>query len=152
MLLANWPSWDAGSDETLLQAQLVEIFLAYPPSVTASVTSPLTGMQRDATYAKRRPTTPQIVAALELAAAKLHEHNARMRTKRIAASDPPRDGRPSLEELQAKFPWLNLSRDRQTRPAAAAGRGDAFTPLGELMRQAGVTQEQLDDAEKASKR
>lgn len=128
------------------------IFSGYPPSVTASVTDPLTGMQRNPKYQGKRPDTPQIVAELNREMRIFNENAARAQTKRITREREARGERPPLSENALAY----LRRDRSATADAVTGiaprqRKPGFRPLSELMAEYGVTQEQIDEAERKAR-
>jgi hypothetical protein len=139
----------------------VEMFLEYPPSVTAAVTSPRSGMQCDAQFARFCPNTPQIRAALDRQMRILTLHNEKMQRERLIKEGrtlPPhlKPG-PTAEErakhvsqLRAKHP--NLFRGEMS----AEPRPGAFRSLAELAAEVGMTaaeaEEKLAAAERASRR
>lgn len=145
-LLSNWIQFPSENDRLFFR-QLETIFAGYPPSVTAAVTSPLTGMQRDPKYQGKRPDTPQIVAELNREMRIFNENAARQQVKRITREQEERGERPPLDPIRLAY-WFNKDPAAPVDPVppltAPRRRREGFRPLSELMTEYGVTQEQIN--------
>ena len=95
---------DQFNDPEGYMASLGAVFEQYPIDVVVWVTDPRTGVQRGC---KWPPTIAEIVAACEARVADL-ERERRYRNwgrNEPPAIEPPRENRPTYEELKAKYPW-----------------------------------------------
>lgn len=139
ILLSGYPRDDYTNSDLFIR-QLEQIFMEYPPSVIKAVTSPGTGIQR---YLKFRPTIAEIVEALDREMEVFKRKSLEHRLQRIAQQEPEinRSNRLALEELlertEAGRYWAQRFAKDRAIPAWVR-------PINEIMREGGVTQDQLD--------
>jgi len=102
MLLSSY-RLDQFSDADGYAANVVTVLESYPEEVVLYVTDPRTGIQR---ACKWPPTIAEIVCACEVQMqhiAKLKRLQSPRKREDLALLGPPREERPTYEELKAKY-------------------------------------------------
>jgi hypothetical protein len=137
-MMASWHMREREEHKIFVRS-LEILFATYPPSVTAAVTSPLTGIQCREEFLKFPPTHAQIRKELEREMEIFRRNAVRHQVLRVAKEEPLSTNRPTMDELRAKYPDL-LSKDRGDR---ISERRQTFRSLSEIAKECGVSPDQI---------
>lgn len=135
----------AATDPEVFMTGVVQLLAAYPRAAVEAILSPLSGLP---TKHKFLPSIAEIHEALEAQVAPLRRQQEREHRLR-ALPPPPSAPRPTLAELKTKYGEnFGLSGNLKGKNP---GRRNAFRPLSELIRDAGISEVEFEEQQKLAR-
>ena len=142
-MMASWHRRPSEESELFLR-NLEYLFGCYPPSVTAAVTSPITGIQTRPEFLEFMPSHGHIKRALDHEKEIFDRSALRERAKRISRASPDTAPDALKRPLDLEKYADLIGPGARSRARHGNARPSGFRSLADIAQECGVTKEQID--------